>query len=363
MISDSSFSIGELFIMGFQGRSISPETQKAIQRENISQFILFAHNYENPEQLITLTDTLQTETNQHSKLPAIVSVDQEGGRVARFRAGFSTLPSAKMIGQTHSSQIAFEIAQIQARELYAAGLQLNFAPVADINTNPHNPVIGDRSFGDDEENVTRLVTACVRGHITEKVDPCIKHFPGHGDTSIDSHLALPTVTTDLETLKNREWRPFLKAMKSGCRFLMSAHILLPHLDPDRPGTLSSTFLKTYLRDYLNYRGIIVSDDMEMQAITDHYGIDQAPVLALQAGCNLLCYRSEERTLQAIESIKKALESGQLTQEYLMESILRVREVRKTISLAKDHHSPQDRLSVIGSAQHQEALQKLLAGLA
>lgn len=345
--------------MGFSGKTLSESTRRTIEKEQISQFILFAHNYESPEQLIALTDQLQTEAASLSKtsLPFLISVDQEGGRVARFRKGFTLLPSARKIGETATPNAAFEIAQVQARELRAAGLQLNFAPVADINTNPKNPVIGDRAFGEDQETVSRMVTACVRGHILEKVDPCIKHFPGHGDTSVDSHMTLPSVTTELDILKNREWIPFHKAMKSGARFLMSAHILLPHIDPQKPGTLSATFMKDYLRGHLGYRGIIVSDDMEMQAITDHYGIDEAPILALEAGCDLLCYRSEEKTLQAIESIRGALASGRLDSNKLQESINRIRNVRKEITLAMNDSTLESRLALIGCEDHAQVIQK------
>ncbi len=343
------FYPGELILMGMSGKLASASTLQTIKSENVSQLILFSHNYESPEQLIDLTDSLQNHSPD--ALPILVSADQEGGRVQRFIAGFTRLPSAKKIGDRNLPSLTFELAKIQARELFAAGIQLNFAPDSDINTNPQNPVIGDRAFGDHEDRVTRMVTASVRGHLQEGVHPCIKHFPGHGDTHLDSHFALPSVTTPLDLLRTREWIPFHKAMRSGCQFLMSAHVLLPHLDPKFPGTLSKTFLQTYLRQELQYRGIIVSDDMEMHAITHHYGAQEAPLLALEAGCDLLCYRSEEQALIALESIKKALESGRLSAERLRQSAMRIREVRKGIQLAKNKLSKVQRLSLIGSEEH------------
>ncbi|NDG84928.1 MAG: glycoside hydrolase family 3 protein, partial [Proteobacteria bacterium] len=226
---DSDYSVAELVVMGLEGKTLSPTTLSTIEREKPALFILFSHNYESKEQLIALTDELQARTRfSGSTPPAIVSADQEGGRVQRFRGGFTLLPPALEIGRKNSPELAFDLARIQARELFAAGIQLNFAPVCDINTNPANPVIGDRAFGNTADAVTRMASAVVRGHLGEGVEPCIKHFPGHGDTRVDSHESLPVVDTPIETLKKREWIPFHRAMKSGVNFLMSAHILLPH---------------------------------------------------------------------------------------------------------------------------------------
>ena len=358
---DSGYSAGELVIMGFSGKSLSAETLKTIREEHVSQFILFTHNYESKEQLIALTDELQAlAPDSPSKLPFIVSADQEGGRVQRFREGFTRLPTAKRIGEVNSPNLAFEAAQIQARELFMAGIQLNYAPVCDINTNPQNPVIGDRSFGDQEPLVTRMASASVRGLLSENVEACIKHFPGHGDTHLDSHFALPTVTTPLETLRRREWIPFHRAMKSGCNFVMSAHVMLPNIDPDRPGTLSPEFLKKYLRQELMFQGVVVSDDMEMHAITKNFGATEAPILALQAGCDLLCYRTEEQTKIAIEAIQKAITDGALNPAALQQSIDRIRKVRAQLKLAKEIHSIQERLEAIGSARHIERMAQITA---
>jgi beta-N-acetylhexosaminidase len=345
-----NFSIGELVIMGFAGKFISDETLKTVQKEGVSQFILFSSNYESKEQLLKLTDELQNQAPEN--LPFLVSADQEGGRVQRFRGDFTRLPSAKDVGATGKPSLAFELALLQARELFAAGIQLNFAPVCDINTNPQNPVIGDRAYGDNADLVTRMVAASVRGHLDQGVEPCLKHFPGHGDTHQDSHFALPTVTTDLKTLRAREWIPFQRAIKSGCNFVMSAHLMLPHLDPHLPGTLSETFLKTYLRQELRFSGVMVSDDLEMHAITKNFGAEQAPILALQAGCDQLCYKSEAQALIGIEAIKKALKDGKLNESQLAASVERVRSVRHKMKLAKKTMTFSERMLLIGHADHQ-----------
>ena len=348
---DSGYSAGELVLMGFSGPNLSESTITSMKREKISHFILFSQNYDSKEQLIDLNDRIQAEHSEYSHLPALITVDQEGGRVQRFRKGFSLLPTARRVGEKGSPQTAYELARIQAKELFAAGIQLNFAPVCDIHTNPANPVIGDRAYGTTAEDAAKMASAVVRGHLSEGVEPCLKHFPGHGDTHVDSHESLPTVNTPLDILKNREWIPFQKAIKSGARFVMSAHILLPHLDHHFPGTLSPTFLKDYLRGELSYSGVIVSDDMEMGAITKNYGPEEAPILALQAGCDLLCYRSEAQAMIAVESIRRAIDSGKLRPEELRQSIDRNRKVRSSLTLASQTFSKQQRADRIGNQEH------------
>lgn len=344
--------------MGFEGQTLSPSTRATITREKPALFILFGQNYAFKEQLIELNDELQTLVKENGDpLPAIISVDQEGGRVQRFRNGFTLLPPAMRVGALTSTNSIFEITQIQAKELFAAGIQLNFAPDCDINTNPANPVIGDRAYGDTEAQVSRAVTAVVRGHLTQGVEACLKHFPGHGDTHVDSHDSLPMVTTPLETLRKREWIPFHKAMKSGANFLMSAHILLPEIDATRPGTFSETFLSEYLRKELHFNGVVVSDDMQMGAVINTYGKEEAPILALKAGCDLLCYRHEPETLIALEAIKKAIKDKVLDAKKLQASIDRVRKVRANLELAKDQMTQEERLDIIGNPAHAEFIKK------
>ena len=355
------FNVGELMILGFKGLDVSAETKKTIHRYGISQTILFGsnhpnNNYSSKQQLIELTNQLQDiYAMKNPTLPMIISVDQEGGKVQRFRNDFTLLPSAKQVSERvvekNSVQLVFELTQIQAGELFSAGIQLNYAPVCDINTNPANPVIGERAYGSDEPIVSKIVSAVVRGHLTQNVQPCIKHFPGHGDTHVDSHFTLPVVNTPLETLRTREWIPFHRAMKAGCNFLMSAHLMLPHLDPDHPGTFSKTFLKKYLREELLFQGVVVSDDMQMQAITDNYGKAEAPILALEAGCDLLCYRFEEDAIIAMDSIEKAIADQRLSIDALKASVARVRKVRSNVKLAKNEMNLSNRLQAIGSAEH------------
>jgi beta-N-acetylhexosaminidase len=353
-----TFNVGDLIILGFRGFDVSSETQKTILKYGVSNAILFGpnhptnKNYASKQQLIALTDQLQAISNNR-ELPMIISADQEGGRVQRFKNEFTILPSAMKVAEKGNPTLAFELAKIQAKELFAAGIQLNFAPVCDINTNPANPVIGDRAYGSDEPSASRIVAEIVKGHLTQGVQACIKHFPGHGDTHTDSHLALPTVNTSLETLRSREWIPFQRSIQAGCNFLMSAHIMLPQIDEKFPGTLSKIFLKKFLREELNYQGVVVSDDMEMQAITDHYGSTEAPILALEAGCDLLCYRTEEQAIIAMEAIQKAITDQRLNISQLEASVARVQKIRSQLKLAKNEMQISERLNWIGNPVHLE----------
>jgi beta-N-acetylhexosaminidase len=238
------------------------------------------------------------------------------------------------------------------------GVNLNFSPVADINTNPKNPVIGRRSYGETEEQVSKFVSAAVRGHLTEGVQPCLKHFPGHGDTTVDSHLALPKVSNPLATLKEREFKPFSKGFKSGCNFVMTAHILFPEIDPEFPATLSRKILRTFLREEMRYKQIIVSDDMEMGAITDHYGAEDAPRLAIEAGCDLLIYRSESKTRAAYAALTAAIETGKLAPEVVLTAAERSRALKKGVLLPYRDAAVADVMKNIATPAHVELLARI-----
>lgn len=318
-------ALGQLFITGVSGLELSAESQAFLKNSNIGGVILFQGNFESPGQVAELINGIQECRGDQ---PLWISVDHEGGRVQRFKTSFTKIPDAAMIAATNSPKLAFEIAQMMARELKAVGINLNYSPVADINTNPKNPVIGNRAFGNNEEIVTKMITAIVRGHLTEGVQPCVKHFPGHGDTSTDSHFSLPKVDTDLETLMEREFKPFAKAFKSHCALTMTAHIVCTKIDPERPATLSKTILTDILRKQLRYTGLIVSDDLEMKAITDHFGAEDAPRLAIQAGCDLLIYRSEAAARLAYQACLKALETGKLEAETVLAAENRIRALKK-----------------------------------
>ncbi len=348
--------LGELFIMGFSGLELSDETSAFISQAGIGGVILFSANYENPAQVAELNNQIQ---ECRRELPLWISVDHEGGKVQRFKKPFTKIPEASVIAATGSPKVAFDISELIAKELKAVGINLNFCPVADINTNPKNPIIGNRAFGTTEDEVSKMVTAIVRGHLTNGVQACVKHFPGHGDTTVDSHLALPKVNTPIETLRDREFRPFSKAFKSRCSMVMTAHILFPHLDPKYPATLSPTILKTFLRDELRYNRIVISDDLEMSAITDNFGAEEAPKLALEAGCDLLIYRSEAAARHAYISLKKALEEGRLNPEIVLTAAERSRTLKREVLMPYEAVRIAELGNKIGTPENAAVIQKIL----
>lgn len=355
-LSQAKDQVGELLITGFAGPELSPKTTEFLKSARIGGVIYFAHNYESPAQIAELSHQVQSCRDD---LPLWIGVDHEGGRVQRFKKGFTRIPEAMAMGGSESPKLLFEVSELIAKELRAVGVNLNFAPVADIATNPKNPVIGNRAFGTDEETVSRAVTAFVRGHLTQGVQACVKHFPGHGDTSTDSHFALPKVDTRIETLMEREFKPFVKAVKSRCNFLMTAHVVCSQIDPDHPSTLSSKVLREILRNQLRYSRIIVADDMEMKAVTDHFGAADAPRLAIQAGCDLLPFRSETAARAAYEALMSDLEAGRLAPELVLESVARLRDLKKS---ELPSYTPIDIAGVgkiVGIPEHQELVARLV----
>ncbi|MEO5969480.1 MAG: beta-N-acetylhexosaminidase [Bdellovibrionia bacterium] len=318
--TEAQRALGELFIIGFSGLELAEETSAFISQAGIGGVILFSLNADTPAQIAELTNEIKACRND---TPMLISVDHEGGRVQRFKKGFTKIPEAAAIAAMNSPKLAFEISEIVAKELKAVGINLNFCPVADIATNPKNPVIGNRSYGITEEAVSKYVTAVIRGHLVHGVQVCVKHFPGHGDTSVDSHLALPSVDTPLEVLREREFKPFQKAFKARCGMVMTAHILNTKIDSQFPATLSKIFLQDILRKELRYEKLIVSDDLDMKAIADNYGAEEAPRLALEAGCDMLIYRTEATARHGYESLIKALENQTLSAETVLRSVERV----------------------------------------
>jgi len=359
-VAQAKEKLGQLFITGFNGLETSESTLSFLKEKGIGGVILFAPNYETPGQVAELINTIQEFAlkGSHEGLPLWVSVDHEGGRVQRFKKSFTRIPDALSISAMGSPKLAFEIGEMMAKELKAVGINLNFCPVADINTNPKNPIIGNRAFGSDEETVTKMVTAIVRGHLVQGVQPCVKHFPGHGDTSVDSHFALPKVETSLEVLMEREFKPFVRSFRSKCAMVMTAHMICTKIDPERPATLSSTILKNILREELHFGGLIISDDLEMKAIADHFGPEDAPRLAIEAGCDLLIYRTEAAARLAYDALSSALDSGKLNAEVVLAAARRITDLKKDVLLPYRAVTIAEIPQKVGTPEHLSLISKI-----
>ncbi|WP_052326776.1 beta-N-acetylhexosaminidase [Deinococcus peraridilitoris] len=301
------------------GPVLDDDTREHLRRHAIRAVCLFRKNIENFAQLAQLTAELRLVMGPD----ALIAIDQEGGGVVRTTF-FPFPPSAMSLGACGDPALAFEVGAATARGLASLGINWNFAPVLDVNSNPANPVIGDRAFGSDPQQVTPLALAWLSGSLSQGVAGCVKHFPGHGDTHLDSHLALPRVDKTRGQLENCEFMPFQRAVsEADVPAVMTAHIVYPALDETRPATLSERVLSGLLREAWNYGGVIITDSMGMKAIDDHFGRGEAAVMALAAGADMVMAlgrrSAQEETLQTVE---RALAEGRIEQSDTRRSRLR-----------------------------------------
>lgn len=278
--------IGQMFMVGIQGQALNRDERSIIEACGFGGFILFRHNCGELAQILSLCRSLWATGTEH---PPFIAIDQEGGRVHRLGPPFSHFPAAALIGKKADLSLAYRAGRAAAEELTLAGFNLNFAPVLDVNSNPKNPIIGDRSFAADPATVIKLSKKWLQGSRDGGIIPCGKHFPGHGDTDKDSHLDLPSVDRPLEDLQAVELPPFIHACRIQIESLMTAHAIYRALDPRYPATLSSEIVTGLLRQQLGYDGVVFSDDLEMKAVSDTYGGEDAAALCVRAGVDVLLY--------------------------------------------------------------------------
>jgi len=302
--------IGQLLIAGFDGVQVPVELRSLAREFGLGGVILFARNIVEPEQVAELCFEAARLVPD---LPLWVSVDQEGGRVARLKAPFTEWPPMATLGRSGDVTLAERFSRALAAELKAVGISLDFAPVLDIHTNPKNPIIGDRALAGTADGVARLGAAIIRGLQAEGVAACGKHFPGHGDTQADSHLELPLVEHPPDRLRAVEFVPFRAAVQANVATIMTAHVLVPSLDETRAATLSSRVVETILRGELGFEGVILSDDLEMKAIAAEHPIPSAAVEAVAAGCDgvLICSGNHDVQARSLEALVHAVEDDTL----------------------------------------------------
>jgi beta-N-acetylhexosaminidase len=325
--------IGQLLIGSLPGTSITTEMRSLAREFQLGGVTLFKRNIEAPEQVAEFDHDLQQLS---SGLPLWLAVDQEGGRVARLQAPFTEWPAMATLGRSGDEKLAYRFAAALAAELRAVGITLDYAPVLDIHTNPNNPVIGDRALGEDAATVATLGGAIVRGLQENGVAACGKHVPGHGDTAVDSHLELPVVEHPPDRIRRVECVPFREAIRNDVAFIMTAHILVPWLDEEKPATLSSTIVRGILREELNFNGVILSDDLEMKALADQYSVPDAAVQAIAAGCDgvLVCANvtdhMQDAQVQAavLEALVHAVEDGRIPYKRAEDALARNRRAKE-----------------------------------
>lgn len=344
-----------LFCFGFDGTEV-PDYIRERLGEGLGGVILFKRNLHDLEQICALTSSL------HNRAPAplLVGADQEGGRVVRLPPPFLNPPPAAVLGRIDDPGLARDVARAVGRELRAAGLNWNLTPVLDVHTNPENPIIGDRAFSHDPCRVARLALATVRGFEDAGVLTTGKHFPGHGDTATDSHLTLPESLQPKDRWNAVEFLPFREAIRAGIPSILVAHLNCPALDPAAPSSLSRVIVTDILRGELGFDEVIVSDDLEMQAIIARFDVGEAAVRFLEAGGDLILI-CRDPTLQrnALASVESAVRSGRLPRRRIQTALDRLARFRARISPPL-HLSSDGAQAVVGAEEHRALLARVLA---
>jgi beta-N-acetylhexosaminidase len=318
--------VGSLFHVGIPAPQLDAATRQTLVDLQVGGVILFRRNAGTPEQMTALASALHA-------LPSrpLLSIDHEGGRVMRLGEPFTHFPPAAAIGRRGDTRIAEQVGRAMAAELTSIGIDLSFAPVLDVHSNPANPVIGDRAFSADPHLVAELGVAMMRGLHAGGMISCGKHFPGHGDTAVDSHHELPVVNKIRADLERTELVPFRAAIGAGVPMLMTAHVVYTGLDAVRPATMSPIILGDLLRGELGFDGVVVSDDLDMRAITDHQSAGAAAVATLNAGADLLLVCQDlAHAVAAVAAIEAGLESGAVSEERLQQASQRIEQLRRRL---------------------------------
>ena len=335
---------GQMLMIGFEGTTLNRETEDLIRNHHVGGLILFSRNYENPVQLHTLIRNLQeVAASTSTGLPLFISVDQEGGRVARLTEPFTKYPPLCCLGHAQSESLASRFGRALATELKDVGINMDYAPVLDVHTNPENPIIGDRAIASDPQTVARLANAFIQGFRDAGVIPVGKHFPGHGDTHIDSHLDLPTVQRDAATLEAVELLPFKKTIARGLEVIMTAHVIYTAWDETNPATFSKTILQNILRQQLGFEGIIMSDDLEMKAVDNYYDFEALPRLGINAGLDMFMICNNTEKARALhDHLTQEVDQGTVALARVQQSVERILRLKQNLPSSPPNPPDPDR---------------------
>lgn len=320
--------IGQMVLSGFNGTDFNGELDTLINDLKVGGVILFSRNIEDSNQLKKLNLDIE-EANKN--IPVFISIDEEGGRVNRLAKNIKRFESAKSIGDKGDIKYAYENGKEIGKTLKAYKINMNFAPVLDIYSNSKNTVIGDRAFGNNEKIVETMGIATMQGLKDEDVIPVIKHFPGHGDTEVDSHIGLPVVEKSIDQLYDFELVPFKKAIESGAEAVMVSHILMKQIDDKNPATLSYNLITEILRNDMEFSNVIITDDMCMKAITNRLSVEEASIKSIKAGSDIILIGSDiGKTKSVIEKIKLAVERNEISEKRIDESVYRILKLKQKL---------------------------------
>lgn len=334
---DLDEKIGQLIMCGIEGTSLNENDKSLIRDYHIGGVILFGHNIQSFDQAVNFTNAIKDE-NSNNKIPLFISVDEEGGTVSRMPSQFKKVPSAKILAARNDEKFIYDVFSVIGEEVSSIGINMDYAPVLDINSNPNNTVIGSRAFGKDADIVSKMGISAMNGLKKSNVIPVVKHFPGHGDTSMDSHINLPIVYKTKEELENFEFIPFKKTIENGCDAVMVSHILLNKIDADNPASFSKVIINDILRKDMNFNGVIITDDMTMGAIIENYSLVDACVNSIKAGSDIvmICC-GYENIKQVFDSLKKSVEDNIISMDRIDESVYRILTLKEKYKL-KDTHA-------------------------
>lgn len=355
--------LGQLLIVGVQGTQLTKDEESFLVNNHIGGVVLMGRNCQSPEQVHQLTSSIQKLRHQTvSKSPFFTAVDMEGGRVARLKDPFTKWPPLKKLGDLDSPSLSFNFALGMGQELKAVGINFDFAPCVDVFTNPANTVIGDRSISSDPELVAKMASALVRGYMKAEIITCAKHFPGHGNTLLDSHEELPVEEVGLDRLHQIELVPFKKAIRSRVDSVMISHILFKAIDSQYPASLSEAVIKKLLRDELRFKGLVVSDDLDMKALTKNYAVDEIPVRAIEAGNDILLYCNDPAVPpKALDALEAAVNAGRISLARVEESYQRIAKVKRESIVEIDPRPWSDVKDLIGHATHKAIASAIAEG--
>lgn len=322
--------VGQRMVVGFDGTEVSEDIRDLICNYKIGNIILFKHNIKSNEQLRSLCQELQELVILHTGQEAFITIDQEGGMVTRLGEDAANVPGAMAIAATGKVENAYLAGQLTGEQLSSIGVNFNLAPTVDVNSNPNNPVIGVRSYGDRPEEAASYAVAMTRGLLAGGVYACAKHFPGHGDTNVDSHVGLPMINKDVEELEQCELIPFRRVIEAGIPAVMTTHILFPKIeDSNLPATMSRKIITGLLKEALGFQGLVVSDCMEMSAIKKYYGTVEGCLQAIKAGVDLIFISHTASVAREVSrALTAALENGQLSIEDMKESVAKIVRFKK-----------------------------------
>ncbi|MGF7049544.1 beta-N-acetylhexosaminidase [Paenibacillus sp. DS2015] len=330
--------VGQMILAGVDGTELDARATQMIAEQKVGGIILYSNNVSDLQGTVQFVKALK-QANAGNPVPLFMSVDQEGGQVSRMPKELLSIPSNASVGKTKSADLAETMGKLLARELLLTGFNVNFAPVLDVNSNPNNPVIGDRSFGSSANQVAELGIAEMKGLRSEGVIPVVKHFPGHGDTSVDSHLDLPVVNKSLDQLKKLEWIPFAAAVQEDVEAVMVAHILFPKLDPDKPASLSEVIIGQHLRGELNYQGVVITDDLSMGAIEKNFELNDVTIDTVKAGSDiLLVAHSYDSAKLIFDTLLQSVKDGTISESRIDESVYRILSLKSRYNLV-DNQEP------------------------